>query len=189
MKLVPVCVDGSYVDVSSEEALKGYVVIGQNLEPNTEIRLAFELDENGEEYDNLVSSSSIDAIVLLVKKTGGTDEASFEIPLTEIDTCPGPEVRHVQDYVGRNLAAAGYVSLGGDLRDAYGKGNVEFVPVADDGSFIDTGDIVALKQYRVVSQNVVPNAEISFSFDPDYGNLVESQSLQEIELRVTRIDQ
>lgn len=189
VKLVPVCVDGSYVDVSSKEALKDYVVIGQNLKPNTEIRLAFELDENGEEYDNLVSSSSIDAIVLLVKKAGGADEASFEISLTEIGTCPGPEVRHVQDYVGRNLAAAGYVSLGGDLRDAYGKGNVKLVPVADDGSFIDTGDIETLKQYRVVSQNVEPNAEISFSFDPEYGNLVESQSLQEIELRVTRIDQ
>ena len=183
------CVDGSYVDVSSEEALEDYVVIGQNLEPNTEIRLAFELDENGEEYDNLVSSSSIDSIVLLVKRIGGSDTASFDIPLTEISPCPGPEVRYVQDYVGRNLAAAGYVSLGGDLRDAYGKGDVELVPVADDGSFIDTGDIEVMKQYRVVSQNVEPNTEISFSFDPEYGNLVESQSLQEIELRVTRIDQ
>lgn len=186
VQLIPISTDGSYVDVSSEEALKDYVVVGQNLEPNTEIKLEFDVDEDGEEYDNLVSSSSIDCIVLLVKKAGGPDKASFDIPLTEINSCSGPETRYVQDYVGRNLAAAGYISMGGDLRDSYGKGNVKLTPVSDDGSFIDVGDIEALKQYRVVSQNVEPNTEISFSFEPDYG-YVESQSIQEIELKVTKV--
>ena len=188
IQLIPISTDGSYVDVSSEEALKDYVVIGQNLEPNTEIKLEFDVDENGEEYDGLVSSSSIDCIVLLVKKAGGSDKASFDIPLTKINSCPGPETRYVQDYVGRNLAAAGYISMGGDLRDTYGKGNVKLVPTADDGAFIDVEDVETLKQYRIVSQNVAPNTEITFSFEPDYG-YVESQSLQEIELKVTKVAQ
>lgn len=189
VKLVPVAVDGTYIDVSDPEALKGYVVIGQNLKPNTEIKLIFEVDDNGEEYDNLVRSSNIDSIVLLVKEVGGADEPAFDIPMTEISTCPGPETRYVQDYVGRNLAAVGYISMANDLRDYYGEGNIKLVPVADDGSFVDVSDPEALKQYRVVSQNVAPNTEITFTFDPEYIHLVESQSLEEIELRVTKIEQ
>ena len=189
VKLVPVSTDGSYVDVTDEEALKGYVVVSQNLKPNTEIKLIFDVDENGEEYDNLVRCSSIDSIVLLVKPVGGSDTPTFDIPLTQIDACPGPETRYVQDYVGRNLASAGYISMAGDLRDHYGEGNVKLVPVADDGSFIDTNDIEALKSYRVVSQNVAPNTAIAFTLDSEYTGLVDSQSLEEIELRVTKVEQ
>ena len=187
VKIVPVSVDGSYIDVSNEEALKEYAVISQNIKPNTEVKLEFDVDENGKESEYSVDSSSMDSIVLLVKKVGGSDKASFDIPLTEINACPGPEVRYVQDYVGRNLAAAGYISLAGDLRDTYGKGNIKLVPVADDGSFIDTKDIEVLKQYRVVSQNVEPNTEITFVFDPEHTTFAQSQSLQEIELKVTKV--
>lgn len=189
IKVVPVSVDGSYVDASNAEALKEYVVISQNLKPNTEIKLEFDLDENGEEYDNLVSFSSSDDIVLLVRKVNDSGDTRIEIPLTEIAQSPNAEVRYVKDYVGRNLAAAGYISLAGDLRDVYGKGNIKLTPVADDGSFVDTGDIESLKLYRVVSQSLEPNAEVSFVFNPQYDSLVESQSVQSIELRVTKVDQ
>lgn len=187
VKIVVISTDGSYVDISSKDALKEYVVTKQNIKPNTEVKLTFDVDEDGEEYDNLVKSSSVDSIVLLVKKVGSSDMPSFDIPLTEINACSGAEVRYVQDYVGRNLAAAGYISLGGELRDHYGEGNIKLTPIADDGSFVDTEDIEALKQYRVTSQSVEPNTEISFTFDPEYDSLVQSQSLQEIQLKVTKI--
>lgn len=189
IKIVPVSTDGTYVDVSNEEALQEYTVTGQNLKPNTEVKLEFSLDENGEEYDNLVSCSSIDDIVLTVKKAGDSDNPKIDTPLTEIAQSPNAETRYAKDYVGRNLAAVGYISLAGDLRDTYGKGNIKLSPIADDGAFIDTGDIEALKQYRVVSQSIEPNTEISFSFDPQYDNVVASQSVQSIELKVTKVSQ
>lgn len=187
IKLIPISVDGSYVDVSNEEALKDYVVIDQNLNPNTEIKLEFELDENGDEYENLVSCSSSDDLVLLVKKTTGPSNAQFDIPLTEISQSPDAELRYTKDYIGRNLAAAGYISMAGDLRDTYGKGSIKLSPVADDGSFIDTDDIESLKQYRVVSQSIEPNTKLSFTFDPEYDNIVRSQNVQTIELKVTKV--
>lgn len=187
VKLVPVCVDGTYVDTSDEDALKEFSVVGQNVRPNTEIKLTFSKNEKGKEYDNLVSYSSIDDIVLLVKKVGGTETKSFDIPLTEIASCPDAETRYTKDYVGRNLASAGYISLAGDLRDEYGKGNVKLVPVSNDGSFVDTDDVESLSQYYVVSQSVEPNTEIKFSFEKKYENLVKTQSVKQIELKVAKI--
>lgn len=188
IKMVPISTDGSYVDVSNAETLKEYVVIGQNLKPNEEIKLEFDLDESGEEYDNLVSCSSTDDIVLTVKKTDGSSNPQVDIPLAEIAQSPNAETRYIKDYIGRNLAAAGYISLAGDLRDTYGKGNIKLSPVADDGTYIDTSDIEALKQYRVVSQSIEPNTEVSFAFDSQYDNLVVSQSVQSIELKVTKVN-
>lgn len=187
-KLVPVCVDGTYVDVSDPDALKEFSVIEQNIKPNTEITLVFDLDEEGEEYENLVSCSSIDEIVLLVKKVNGSEQKAFDIPMTEITSCPDAKTRYAKDYVGRNLALAGYISMAGDLRDYYGKGNVKLVPVSDDGSFVDVSDADSMSQYYVVSQSVQPNTKIAFSFDKEYDDLVTSQSVEHIELRVAKID-
>lgn len=187
-KLVPVCVDGTYVDVSDPDALKEFSVIGQNIKPNTEITLVFSLDEEGEEYENLVSYSSIDEIVLLVKKVNGSELKAFDIPMTEINSSSDAETRYVKDYVGRNLASTGYISMAGDLRDYYGKGNVKLVPVSDDGSFVDVSDMDSMSQYYVVSQSIQPNSKIAFSFDKEYDDLVKSQSVEQIELHVTKID-
>ncbi|WP_242328334.1 hypothetical protein [Enterococcus avium] len=52
--------------VTSENA-KDYVVTNQYPEPNTEIKLTFDTDENGKEYENLVSESTINEIELTVK--------------------------------------------------------------------------------------------------------------------------
>lgn len=105
IKLIPICVDGTYVDASDQDALKEFVVIDQNVNPNTEMTLVFGLDEKGEEYDNLVSYSSIEDFVLLVEKIGGSDKKSIEIPMTEIVPSPDAETRYAKDYVGRNLAS------------------------------------------------------------------------------------
>ena len=57
--------DGSYVDIS-DETLRKYVVTGQNLEPNTELKLEYSKDESGAEYSNLVESQNISEIELYV---------------------------------------------------------------------------------------------------------------------------
>ena len=105
-----------------------------------------------------------------------------------IKQSPDKYTWYVKNYVGSNLANVGYASLGGELRDHYGEGSIKPTPIADDGSFVDTEDIEALKHYRVISQSVEPNTEISFTFDPEYESLVKSQSLKEIQLKVTKID-
>ncbi len=189
IKLVPVCVDGTYVDVSNQDALKEFTVIDQNVKPNTKISLVFDVDENGNEYDNLVSYSNIDEIVLLVKRVGSSDRKSFDIPMTAITPSPDAQTRYVKDYVGRNLASAGYISMAGDLRDEYGKGNVKLVPITSDGLFINVSDIGNMAEYYVVSQSVQPNTPIAFSFDEKYDNVVESQSVEQIELRVEKVEQ
>ena len=65
--LVIVPDDGSFVDPKDEKTLKSYVVTGQNVSPNTELKLEFETDSNGKEYDNLVALQNIEEIELNVK--------------------------------------------------------------------------------------------------------------------------
>lgn len=73
--------DGSLVDLQDKDALKKYVVIGQSIAPNSEIKLGFEKDSNGKESLDLVHAQNIEEIDLYVvpldrydgqsKQTGG----------------------------------------------------------------------------------------------------------------------
>ena len=188
LKVIYVAEDGTYIDPGNEDQLKEYVVTGQSVEPNTEIKYTFEVDSEGEEYDNLVNFQTIDEIVLSVGKVGGAGDAP---ELTAIQASPDKYTHYVRDYVGRNLAECGYHSLSGNLADAYGHGYVFFDIVADDGAFIDPADEVALAGYMVTAQSVEPNTaiELTYSTDSDgneYDNLVGDQSIRTITLNVTR---
>lgn len=182
--------DGSYVGVKDEEALKDYVVTGQDLEPNTELKYTFQTDSNGEEYDNLVDNQTYDEIVLSVAKVG--KNAGKTSPLTEIKASDR-KTRYVKDYVGRNLASCGYLSLGGTYNDHYGQAFVRFDITADDGSYVEVGEDADLTQYKVISQSVEPNTPIELTYSTDsegneYSNLIASQSIQSIALMVTKLE-
>ena len=188
IKVIYVADDGTYVDPGNEEQLKGYVVAGQNLEPNTEMKYTYEVDSEGEEYSNLVNFQTIDEIVLSVSKVGVSEDAP---ELTTIDPSPDKYTHYVRDYVGRNLAECGYYSISGNLTDAYGHGYITFDFVADDGSFIDPEDKASLAGYMVTSQSVAPNTAIEMTYTTDsngneYSNLIDSQTLQSITLNVTK---
>ena len=190
VELVFVSEDGSYVDVESEDVLKQYSVVGQNIAPNTELKLIFEKDSEGNEYDSLVASQSYEEIVLQVKKIGSAGQDSAE--LTVIKPSPDKYTRYIADYVGRNLASCGYVSMGGDLMDQYGAAVIELIIVSDDGTFVDPEDENILRNYVVIGQNTAPNTELKLVFDKnsegiEYDNLVESQNIEEIELYVKQI--
>ncbi|MCI6262782.1 MAG: hypothetical protein MR610_05955 [Olsenella sp.] len=75
--------DGSYIDLSTDTSdgqdsgqayqqaianLSQYVVVGQNVAPNTEGTLTMMKDANGNEYDNLVDTQSIESVGLTVHK-------------------------------------------------------------------------------------------------------------------------
>ncbi len=190
LELVFVNTDGTYIDVESDEMLKEYTVIGQNLAPNTELKLTFAKDSEGKEYGSLIDTQSYEEIILCVKKIG--TEAN-PISLTEIKPSPDKYTWYISDYVGRNLRGCGYISLGGDFMDEYGDAAIRFVIVANDGSYIDPTDESVLKSYVVTGQSVAPNSELKLIYSKDssgkeYDSLVESKNIEEIELYVSRIN-
>ncbi len=205
MHIVFVSPDGTYINPQDEDLLKQYRVVGQNLAPNTEIKYTFTMLSDGTE-SSLVKWSSIDEIVLSVSKI--EDTSGTTIDMTEISAAPDQYHYYIKDYTGRNLAACGYISLGGELRDYVGISNVKLDITADDGSYIDlstdTGDgqdsdqayqqaIANLSQYVVVGQNVAPNTEGTLTMMKDadgneYDNLVDTQSIESVGLTVHKLD-
>lgn len=190
--LVMISENGEYPGVSDEE-LKNYYVVDQSLEPNTEVKFIYEKDSEGNEYNSLIEWQNIEEIVLKIAPVGSTDKTSDK-GLTLINHSPNKYTFYVRDYVGRNLASCGYISLGGDLRDAYGDGTIELVIIANDGTYIDLDDENIediLKEYIVIGQGVAPNSEIKYEFGKDsYGNeysFVDWQNREEIELYVQKI--
>lgn len=189
VKLIFVTTDGTYVDYENEDELKQYVVTGQNLAPNTEMKYVFEVDEGGEE-NSWVDSQSYDEVVLSVRKLDSDDDG--KVSLTSISPSSDRYTYYIRDYVNRNLAYCGYTALSGNRMDAYGDGYVRLVLVADDGSYIDPEDEETLKQYVVTGQNIAPDTQLKLVYDIDsegneYDNLVSSMNIEEIELNVTRI--
>lgn len=193
LKLILVTEDGGYLDIEDEEALKRYVVAGQSLAPNTEMKLAFETDSDGEEFDYLVNFQSIVEIDLLVRRVDGeTAGEAVGAEMVPIDPSPDKYTCHIKNYVGKNLASFGYTSYGEDRMDEYGKGRVKFTLVTDDGAFIDPTDNEQLKEYYVTAQDVAPNSEMRLTFMTDsdgeeYSNLVDSQTYENITLYVHRL--
>lgn len=78
LKLIFISSDGAYVDVSSDDTLKKYVVIGQNLPMNTELKYTYETDEDGNEYDYLIESQSFEEIELTVQSIGESTQQTKE---------------------------------------------------------------------------------------------------------------
>ncbi len=186
--------DGMYLDIEDEKQLQQYIVTGQNIAPNTEMKLVFEKDSNGKEYSRLIEFQSVSLIDLTVRRLDGTlagDPIAFElIPIT-----PSPDryTHYIRNYVGKNVASFGYTSLGGGRREKYGAATIKFNFVADDGAYIDPEDMDVLKQYVVTAQDVAPNSEMKLVFEKnskgkEYTRLIDSQTWQSITLYVHRLD-
>ncbi|WP_143142959.1 hypothetical protein [Clostridium sp. Marseille-P3244] len=190
LKLVFVNGQGTYINIDDEEELKKYVVINQNITPDTEMKYVFEKDEGGKELDGLIEHQTYEEIVLsikLVKESGKSEK-----DVLEIKASPDKYTQYIRDYTGRNLATCGYVSMAGDFRDSYGAANVKLILIPEDGSYIDISDEEVLKEYKVTQQSIEPNTEMKLEFmkngnGDEYSNLVENQNISEIELYVTKI--
>ena len=181
--------DGSYIDVSDEEALSNYVVYAQSLPVNTEIKYTFLTNSDGEEYDNLIDTQNYERIVLAVCEVG-EDGGSAE--LTQINASPDKYTWYIENYVGMNAANIGYTSISNTRYDSYGEGVVEVVYVADDGTYLDPEDEELLSQYVVYAQSLPANTELTLTFMTDsdgdeYDNLVSNQSYDEIVLAVHKV--
>lgn len=109
-----------------------------------------------------------------------------------INTSPDKYTWYIKNYVGKNCASLGYVSMGGDRLDHYGAGLIELVFVSADGTYIDVESEDVLKEYTVISQSLAPNTELKFVFQKDsegneYDNLIATQNYQEIVLNVKKV--
>lgn len=190
LEIIFITPDGSYIDIEDDNELKQYVVAGQNLAPNTEMKLTFQKDSDGKEYDYLIESQSYEEIVLTVKKVNSSDSPAA-VPATP-DPAPDKYTQYIVDYTGRNLASCGYTSLGGDLMHKYGSAIVKLVIVSEDGAYVDPEDEESLQGYVVTSQGIAPNTKMDLTFQKnsdgkEYDNLVETQSIKEIDLYVRPI--
>lgn len=186
--------DGMYIDIEDDDVLRQYVVTGQNIAPNTQMKLVFLTDSKGEEYSNLVDYQSVNEIDLTVRRIDGTlagDPVAFD--LTPIQPSPDKYTWYIRNYVGKNVASIGYTSLGGDLRDEYGHATIRFNLVSNDGAYIDPDDDDILRQYVVTGQDIAPNSKMTLvmmkdSKGEEYSNLVDTQSYENITLYVRKLD-
>lgn len=190
IRLVYVDPSGAYVDPEDEELLKGYMVFDQNLPMNTQVDIVFQSDEKGEEYDTIVDWQTHEEVVLAVKKVGSPDPKAVD--MTPIDAAPDEYTVPVRDYVGRNLAECGYVSMAAKLTDSYSHGFVALNPTADDGSYVDVSDKASLAGYVVTAQDVAPNTMITMepttATNGEKYDLISSQSMSAITLSVNPLE-
>ncbi len=190
LEFIFVTEDGTYLDFEDESVLRQYIVVDQSLKANTELKLTFQKDSKGKEYDNLVEYQSIESIDLLVRRLDGTMAGEpVNAEMIAIKASPDKYTWYMRNYVGKNVAAFGYTSWGGDRMDEYGAGHIKLNFIADDGAYLDPGNYDLLKQYVVTRQDVKANTEIRLTFMKDskgneYSNLVQSQSYESITLYV-----
>lgn len=59
--------DGAFLNIDDPEQIKQYVVIGQDIAPNTELKMIFRVDSEGKETND-VESQSFSTITLYVAK-------------------------------------------------------------------------------------------------------------------------
>ena len=194
LEFILVTEDGSFIDIEDESLLQEYIVTGQNIAPNTEMKYVYRTDSKGNEYSNLIDFQSVRIVDLTVHRVDGTllsDPIIFElIPITP---SPNKYIHYIRNYVGKNVASFGYTSLGGDRRDEYGQANIKINFVADDGAYLDPENVDLLKQYVVTAQDISPNSEMKLIYRKDskgqeYSNLIDNQTYQSITLYVHKLD-
>ena len=72
LKIMFMSEDREYIDVSDQNVLKQYIIVGQDLAVNTELVFDFEVDGDGVESDFLIKSQNYDEITLTVKRLDDT---------------------------------------------------------------------------------------------------------------------
>ena len=68
LKVIFTAENGEYIEPINTDALKQYYVIAQDIPENTELKLIYETDSRGTEYDTLIQSQNYEEINLTVRK-------------------------------------------------------------------------------------------------------------------------
>lgn len=185
--------DGTYVGVKNEEDLKNWKVVTQSPAPNTEVKFVYSNDgeEDADPSDGHLSWMNLFRIELGVVPVGSKDKGP---ELTDINLPSDKYTFYIRDYVGKNLRAVGYTSLGGDYRDAYGDANIQLVIAPEDGSYIDIEDEgTDLSKYVITGQSIPANTEVQVTYEQgsdgeDY-HWADTQSVTQITLNVRALEE
>ena len=182
-------VEGNFINIRNNLELSNYIVSDQNIAPNTELNIEYSKNNIGQEYDNVIESTNISEIELLViPKNHDIDKSKLDhIPL--VTQCSKDKhLFYIKDYVGRNLYSFGYESWEGKRIDKYGEAHINFNFITEDGAYFDFLNKENLKKYVVKAQNVSPNTELNIEFSKNSQGkdttLVKNQNIQEVELLV-----
>ena len=179
LKLIMLSPDGAYIDPSDDEALDSYKVIAQYPEANTEFTITKDLDGNNENI-------GYGEIILVVSKNG----ENVDVPeLKYVRPSPNKTLQFVRDYRGRNLADAGYTSLGGKQLDKYGPNcYIQLVITDDEGKRLDPSDNDDFIYYIVKDQDVEPDTEVTcyYSKDTSGKEILSGQTVDIIQITVAK---
>ena len=193
LEIIPVTIDGEYVDIENEDSLGQYVVAWQSIMPNAEFQFLYLKDSQGKEYGSLIEFQNYDAIDLLVIKLNeySLDTRSIYKP-TVLLPAPDRHERYIRNYIGKNLASVGYTTAGGKRMDRYGAAYIELVFATDDFRSVNINDSAEMSKYIIVDQDVAPNTALKMTFVKDskgneYGTLVMTQTYNKIILTARRI--
>lgn len=98
---------------------------------------------------------------------------------------------YIKNYVGKNCASFGYVSLGGERRDTVGNSNIVLRFISEDGKYLGVEDD-ELKDYYVTAQSVKKNTEVKMTYDTDENGVEDDTftnwcNVDEVALKVKKV--
>lgn len=111
LRIVFTAEDGSYIDASDPNSLKGYIVVNQDIAVNTELKIEYETNSKGEEYDNLIRSQNYEEINLTVKRLD--DSIISEMPGLTGATTSSNSSNHVELTVKYRVLSNGTAEITG----------------------------------------------------------------------------
>lgn len=158
--------DGAYIDPSDEDQMKQYVVTGQDVAPNSEMKLIYMTNSKGEEYSNLIESQTYKKITLYVKKIettapAGADQINRSNTITEepspvVTSTPVPsaneETVNVTLTSGRTVSIRKSVKEALDAYETFMDGYKDAMTKISDGDF--TGYMTFMTQYEELMEKV-----------------------------------
>lgn len=117
---------------------------------------------------------------------------SSDSEIVTVKESPDKYTWYIKNYVGKNCASFGYTSIGGNRFDEYGKATVKLIYTTTDGTYIDASSNDILKEYYITAQSIPANSELKLTFKKDsegieYDNRIETQSYEEIVLKVQKV--
>lgn len=176
--LVLISTDGTYIDPNNDNQLESYNVIGQMPSPNAEFDITTSTNSK-------MVNMGYGEILLFVEKIGSTNNIIPQVEYTR--PSPNKFTQYVRDYTSRTLEDVGYTALNGKRYDIYGpSGYVQIIIMSEEGSVLNPTDYDNFKYYTVLSQNIAPDTEISFTYtsNEEGKETVSYQSIESIQITV-----
>lgn len=166
--------NGDYVDIENDDELKKWYVTEQNILPNAELKLTYQLDAEGNEYENLIAHQNIEEIELFIMPVNASDEVSGT-PLAEAADDAEEQAPTVSDGGLRPEFKAAM-----DAYEAFYDEYCAFMTTYNE----NPTDMTLLRQYAEIMDRAVEAEEAFSQWDDEDLNSEESKYYLEVNNRV-----